>query len=126
MLREITKVRQIPGEARRRWFTGADMDLFVWSGDDGEIERMQLCYSIDAEEKALTWSTETGYTHHGVDDGDTPRQMQKQSPLLVPDGLFNNNEVRMRFLAAARDIDSEVSEFVADKLAAYELESPGF
>jgi hypothetical protein len=43
MLREQL-ARTPEGELHRRWFSDEFFDLYVWSGDAGEIARFQLCY----------------------------------------------------------------------------------
>ena len=87
MLREITAVRQIPGEACRRWFQDDEMDLFVWLGERSEIVGFQLAYDKPHAEKAITWKAGTGFRHARVDDGARPGHYPG-SPLLVAAGAF--------------------------------------
>ncbi len=44
MLREIEETSQKRGEPKRRWFSGSEMDLFVWLNEDDEIVSYQLTY----------------------------------------------------------------------------------
>jgi len=52
MLREERKVRQIPGDLKRRWFTGRLFDLIVWYTPKGMICGFQFCYREGTDEKA--------------------------------------------------------------------------
>ena len=72
MFREISGVKQIPGELCRRWVFCESMDLFVWTNDSDEIVSYQLSYNKPHPEKALSWSLEKGFTHDDVDDGSRP------------------------------------------------------
>ena len=66
MLREIEGVADEP-RTSRRWFHDDYFDLFVWQTDDGDITLFQLCYGIEAEERALVWHREVGFFHDGAD-----------------------------------------------------------
>lgn len=55
MLREIKKVRQNPGEDKRRWFTDDYWDLYVWQSPKQEITGVQLAYGKPFSETAFTW-----------------------------------------------------------------------
>lgn len=118
MLREITAVRQIPGEARRRWFHDEEMDLFVWLGEQSEIVGFQLAYDKPNAEKAVTWKAATGFRHARVDDGVRPGHYPG-SPLLVAAGPFDAPAVLRRFRKAAAEMDPEIAQMVAARLAEY-------
>ncbi|HSD52716.1 MAG TPA: hypothetical protein VLC47_01040, partial [Burkholderiales bacterium] len=62
MLREIEGIADEP-RTRRRWFHDEYFDLFVWQTDVGEITLFQLCYGIDASERALVWHRVGGFFH---------------------------------------------------------------
>lgn len=124
MLREITAVRQIPGEARRRWFQDEEMDLFVWLGERSQIVGFQLAYDKPNAEKAITWRAATGFRHARVDDGARPGH-HPGSPLLVSAGAFDAPAVLGRFREAAAAIDPEIMQFVAARLAEYTAVRPG-
>lgn len=115
MLREIPNARQVPGEAHRRWFSGSEFDLLVWSGQD-RITGFQLCYGKPRAQHALTWHEGKGFLHTAVDDGETRSGKHKGAPLLVLDGAFDANAVLTRFLAHSSAIDPAIAGFVADKL----------
>jgi hypothetical protein len=111
MLTELSNPRQIPGEGRRRWFRDDFFDLIVWYADDGGLTGFQLCYDKLEHERALTWTRDGGYHHHRIDDGETPGH-PKMTPVIVPDGVFDQGPVAERFRAASISIDREVAGFV--------------
>lgn len=64
MLREIEGIADEP-RTRRRWFHNEYFDLFVWQTDQGDVTLFQLCYGIDAAERALVWHRIGGFFHDG-------------------------------------------------------------
>lgn len=116
MLREISNPRQIPGEARRRWFTDAEMDLTVWLDDESAIAGFQLCYGKGRKEQALTWRRASGFAHHAVDDGEARPGRYKATPILIADGSVSLEALAARFEAASVDIDQVVARFVLARL----------
>ncbi len=119
MLREVEHVGQVPNEPRRRWFSGETMELYVWCEDSGEIYGFQLCYGKGRDERALTWLKDKGFTHRRVDDGEDTLEAFKMTPILVPDGVFAKDEVLASFEAQSGKVDSDIVEFVAEKLKGY-------
>ncbi|GAB6039841.1 hypothetical protein [Endothiovibrio diazotrophicus] len=114
MLREITAVRQIPGEPRRRWFQDEAMDLFVWF--EGEtIVGFQLSYDKPDRERTLTWRRERGYDHARTDDGSRPGR-HPATPILVADGVFDVARVAVEFARRAAGIDGAVEGFVVERI----------
>ena len=117
MLKELNNTRQIQGEAFRRWFSGNFLDLIVWySEDQNDITGFQLCYRKDQEKKALTWLQDEGYTHTTVDDGEGCPGRHKMSPILIPDGIFNNQSVLELFQEKSKQLDKAVVEFISHKI----------
>ena len=114
MLYEITKVRQNPGEPRRRWFTDDAMDLFVWCADDG-YTGFQLSFGKPADEHAITWRRGEDLQHTRVDDGSRPGQYPG-SPLLVADGEFDRDTVLHDFLSRAEAVENGIVAVVAKVL----------
>lgn len=121
-MKEISNVRQIAGEHRRRWFTNAVMDLIVWL-DDGDVPiGFQLCYDKGQAERALTWSALHGFSHMKVDDGESmPGVGYKATPMLTAGaaldsqlviGLFNANDARLP-QAIAQFVRHKLGEFSA-------------
>lgn len=117
MLREISDVRQIPGEGHRRWFTSTEFDLIVWY-EEGLVTGFQLCYDKETKERALTWRVTGSYGHTRIDDGETPFG-PKRTPILVQDGVFDKNTVLQRFRQVSGEIDPVIADLVARRLADY-------
>jgi hypothetical protein len=118
MLQEIKDVRQVPGDARRRWFGDDYFDLIIWYEPSGAIKGFQLCYDKGDYERALTWTREDGFSHNRIDGGDTPGRL-KMSPILMADGHFARDKVADRFLEDAAGIEREISSFVYNRLMSY-------
>ncbi|MCK4910075.1 MAG: hypothetical protein KAR83_00465 [Thermodesulfovibrionales bacterium] len=100
------------------------MDLIVWVEDDGGPCGLQLTYDSGESGqgmKVLTWLPESGYSHDSLDEGEDRPFRYKMTPVAVPDGVFNQEEVLDRFLKESEEIDSDVREFVAGKLREYPL-----
>ena len=118
MLYEILHTRQIEADHRRRWFTDAEMDLYVWYDDTDEINGFQLCYGKPDDEHALTWRRGSGYRHTRVDDGET-RGASMMAPILLTDGVFPQLEVAEAFRALSGEINSDIAAFVYDRIVEY-------
>ena len=98
-MREILGVTQESPRTQRRWFHDDYFDLFVSQADDGKLHGFQLCYGLDATERALVWDGERGYFHDGTD-------------LLAAD------EIAGRFKDVARELPGDVARAVARRLLA--------
>jgi len=85
-LKEISSSDE-KGGLRRKWFSDANWDLIVWLSGPGEIWGFQLCYDRARDERALTWTRETGYSHDRIDDGEG-NPTKNRTPVLVPNGVF--------------------------------------
>ena len=119
MLREMTKVSQVPGEPRRRWFSSNAFDLIVWLDGAGGIGGFQLCYDRERDEKVLTWKAPDGYSHMAVDDGEGRAGRHKASPILVPGKAFQPGALEENFRKEAAELPHEIVELVLQKIAAY-------
>ena len=119
MLREVTNVRQIPDDPPRRWFSDEFFDLIVWFAPDRSIHGFQLCYDIGNKPRALTWFKDKGYTHNGIDDGEPAGGVNKASPILVPDGLFDTPHISAKLAAAGGDLPRDIRELVLTKIREY-------
>lgn len=118
VLREISNVRQIEGEPRRRWFSNANFDLYVWQSADGEISAFQLAYDKQDDERIVSWQRDRGLTHAAVDGGEARRDGPfKGTPILVGDGDFDPTETITRLRIARGGLDSHIFAFVATTLA---------
>lgn len=118
MLVEITKVRQIPDEPERRWFSSEFMDLIVWQ-KAGELIGFQLSYDKLADEHALSWHVDKGLMHHKVDDGESRSGHYKATPILVEDGKANIEKVIQQFEESSDEIDATIRQFVLTHLTVY-------
>jgi hypothetical protein len=125
MLRELTNVRQVRGEPRRRWFADDYFDLIAWVGKSGECTGFQLCYDKSGDEHALTWHQETGFHQHRVDSGELQRPY-KATPILVADGVLDFASLTDLFKERSQKMDQRLAQFVLGKIAAIqpELETP--
>ena len=102
MLREIEGVTDEP-RTRRRWFHDEYFDLFVWQTDLGEVTLFQLCYGIDASERALIWHRVGGFFHDGAGPA-TPSAAEK---------------VAARFEVAAQALPQNISQAVTERIREY-------
>ena len=121
MLLEIRDVRQFEDDDFRRWFMDEFFDLIVWYDERNRITGFQLCYDKDRRERALTWRSNRGYSHTGVDDGERPGS-SKMSPILAADGVFDSASVAERFKKESERIDPAVVAFVYEKVTQYARE----
>lgn len=119
VLRELPRVQQVPGEPRRRWFHGHEMDLVVWEGADGAPIGFQLAYDKHRNEHSIEWRAGRGFTHYQVDDGEAV-VTSKETPFLYPDGAFARDRVLARFLAAAGTLPGAIAGFVAARLREFD------
>jgi hypothetical protein len=119
-LREMRDTRQIPGEPRRRWFCSPELDLIVWIDDDaGRPLGFQLCYDKLIGERALTWREGRGYDHSAVDNGESMPTKYKGTPILVADGVFQQDRIAAVFEDASSEIPADIRAFVTEKLTRY-------
>ena len=114
MLKEMSLGQQSE-QPRRRWFTDEDFDLIVWVSEQGAPEGFQLCYDRKGHEHALTWTADAGFKHDRIDDGEE-NPTRNRSPILVSDGAFPAAHVLARFEIASAEVESQVRQFVAQKL----------
>jgi len=119
MLRELRNVKQVSGEAKRRWFFCHDLDLVVWEDEGGAICGFQLAYDKHWDEHSLSWSREHGYSHYVVDDGE-PMASVNDTPFLYADGPFNRDRVLDQFLSMSSEIPAEIVGFVAARLREFD------
>ena len=121
MLREIRPVRQKSRHIHRRWFTDADMDLFIWFNNQVPV-RFQLSYGKRESEHAISWDNEHGFLHSRIDDGEGLTFRYKMAPILVKDGYFDACKVARDFLSSSEAMDPTLADFIYARL----LEHPGF
>lgn len=120
MLRETkTGAKQATGDPFRRWFSDDTFDLIVWHASDGSILGFQLCYRDGPDQKALTWLKARGFSHKRIDDGEGSPYHPKMTPILVPDGTFDKDQVLARFEKESRAIDPDLVRVVVQAIKAY-------
>jgi hypothetical protein len=119
MLREVTHIRQIKGEQKRRWFSNDFFDLLVWIDETDGISGFQLSYDRSQNQRALTWHIESGFTHDRIDDGEGKPGKIKATPILLPDSHFNYTEIGGRFKKHGRYIEERIFSFVYKKIMEY-------
>jgi hypothetical protein len=121
MLREITAIRQNSSEQQRRWFTDAEMDLFIWFCDQIPTG-FQLSYGKGGIERSISWKRDTGFSHHCVDDGENRPGRYKMTPIMLDQPETNIRMLARDFLAASEALDPALADFIYARL----LEYPGF
>jgi len=119
MFIESKHVRQIPGEAKRRWYTADSLELIVWIEQDETIVGFQLCYEANGNSKAVTWDSSSGFLCSGIDDGDVRFGKHKQTPILVTNGQFRKSEILALFSSESEGLPEEYARFVRAKLEEY-------
>lgn len=103
----------------RRIFIDDYFDLYVWYEErNGPLIGFQLCYDKKGAEHCITWKKGKGYLHNKIDDGEKPGNM-KSSPILLKDGMFDNDDVLIRFDMASTDIDPDIRDIVMLQLKEY-------
>lgn len=119
-MREIGPVRQDSGRGSRRWFQDDYFDLFVWQDEAGKPVAFQLCYDRVRAEGAISWSAQAGFDHARVDAGAERTDLRYgMSPMLRPDGVPPYFRIYNRFLAATKDWDPALREFMLARLREY-------
>lgn len=118
-MREVIKVRQIPGERRRRWFASEEFDLILWHNDDGSFAGFELCYDKSRLERSIVWRPGGGFQHMAIDNGEQRPGKHKASPVLVPDGHFDASRIYSAFAIESRALPPEVASYVLKALEMY-------
>ncbi len=107
MLREIEGIGAEP-RTLRRWFHDEYFDLFVWQTDVGEVTLFQLCYGIDASERALVWHRVGGFFHDGAGPGKPP----------------GADKIVARFEVAAQSLPLNINQAVTERIREYLASEP--
>ena len=117
MLREITTLRS-RCDHRRRWFSDADMDLFVWFRNQVPVQ-FQLAFNKQYQEHAISWDTDHGFHHSKIDNGEGRPARYKMTPILVDDGDFDCMRLARHFLAQSEYLDPSLADFIVARLLEY-------
>lgn len=121
MMRETENVRQIKGESLRRWFWSDYFDLIVWLGYEDEITGFQLCYDKKKKQRVLTWKEGSGFSHDRIDDGESFPDKYKATPILTADGIFEKENIAVRFSEESKKIEKRIADFVYTKITEYRV-----
>ena len=114
-MHEFIGLKQHP-EGFRRLFTDDYFDLYIWyAAEGGEIVGFQLVYDKEKKERALTWRSQGGYAHDGIDEGQR-QSHTSMSPVLVADGVFAKDEVMARFRLASQGMEEGLRRFILEHI----------
>lgn len=119
MLREIKGARRHDKEARRRWFSSARMDLFVWYGSGDDPVGFQLCYDRGGCEHALTWTAPDEFRLERVDDGETRPDRPKATPVLRAADRTDSVQLASLMEREAAGLPPELETLVSEQVARY-------
>jgi len=103
MLQELKNVKQIDGEAFRRWFVDDDLELILWYDDAKKLEGFQICYDKRAGTRTITWKRITS------SDGDT-------KSVLLSDGPYNKSRLLAMMKASTPSLDEKLRTFILGRL----------
>jgi hypothetical protein len=103
---------------KKRWFQDDYFDLFTWQTPQGHITSFQLCYDRLGDERVVLWDKNKGFAHHRVDDGESSPH-KNMTPVFIRDGSFSYDEVVPKFASSSQRINSELRDFIIQKLNEY-------
>lgn len=119
LLREVPRVRQVAGEAARRWFSSTTLDLVLWLDELGRPFGLQLCYDVGRRERAITWEVDRGFRHDRVESGDNAHPNYSMTPILLSADGFDRDKVLLQFERAAMSLPVVARDFVHKVLSAW-------
>ena len=101
----------------RRWFSSNDMDVIIWIDENRSIRAFELYYDKNVNEHVLVWRDRSGFSHLAVDDGEQkPVLNYKETPILIPDGVFEADRIMRLFETTREDLPAELFKFVHHEL----------
>ncbi len=112
-------VRQDSDEYVRRWFFDDHFDLIAWYTPDGALLGFQLCYDKTGAEKALTWFSDRGLSHHAVDTGEQSPWYNRSPMLTQSDGRAEMPRLLSAFRTANEGLPDELKLLVVQKIGEY-------
>lgn len=115
MLYQIKTAKKHDNGIPIKCFADEYFDLTVWYDENGSIISFQLSYDKFKNPHAFTWKQEYGHIHNRIDDGEIPGRF-KQSPILLPDGVFPKDGVAKRFEEESKNIESGIVDFVLARI----------
>jgi hypothetical protein len=114
MLTEFKRLRQ-DRTGYRRLFENEGYNLYVWyDRKGGAITGFQLVYFLGDEQKALTWTSDGGYSHNTVDGWDSVRF--NKTPLLVMDGDFARYRILGELESDLLAMEPAIGRLVLEKI----------
>lgn len=116
MLTEIVNLSDTSPGLKRRWFTDADIDLYVWYDRHNRLVEFQLCYDKRGEERVLAWDSETGLSHYHVNTGETRPDNIKQTALMLEDTIPDIGRVKAQFTQSGQTLEHNMFEFILVRL----------
>jgi hypothetical protein len=101
----------------RRWFSSNDMDVIIWIDENRSIKAFELYYDKNVNEHVLVWRDGSGFSHLAVDDGEQkPALDYKETPILIPDGVFEADRIMRLFERTREDLPAELFKVVHHEL----------
>ena len=101
----------------RRWFSSNEMDVIIWIDENRSIKAFELYYDKNVNEHVLVWRDGSGFSHLAVDDGEQkPVLNYKETPILIPDGVFEADRIMRLFETTREDLPAELFKFVHHEL----------
>lgn len=116
---EMRDVRQDSEDFVRRWFFDDNFDLIAWYAHDGALWGFQLCYDKIAREKALTWFSDRGLSHHLVDSGEQCPWVNRNPMLVEADGRSGMTQLLASFMVSDGGLPTELRKMVKQKIHEY-------
>jgi hypothetical protein len=116
VLREILDVMQDDPSSARRWFHDDYFDLYVRE-KGGELVAFELCYGIQAYERALVWAQGRGFFHDGEVTGEFI------GAGLAPGDSLETDPIIARFKEAAGGLPETLRLALEARLREYALEN---
>lgn len=108
MLQEIASTHRANHRKPKRWFTDANMDLFVWFEEQRPV-CFQLSYKQQQQEHSISWHINAGLSHTLINH---------QTSYPANDD-FNPSHIARDFLRASNNIETALADFIFARLIEY-------
>lgn len=115
MLRAISNQQQT--DDRRLWFNDQDHDLFVWLDEQQQPLAFQFSYHTRQGEHCIHWHRQRGFSHDRIDSGENLHGRYKMTPIMVPDGRFDRQQLAEKFQSVCEEMDPALAQFIYRTLA---------
>ena len=79
MLRRISSTKNADG---REWFQGTEIELMLWRDPQHQLKAFELAQRQPFGDQLLRWHSQTGFSWHRIDSGETRNGHYKASPIL--------------------------------------------